>query len=182
MVTIDRHKLHFGPYSTPQFCYGTTVKCMINGDVIISGMSDGPLAWPMSTRQGGHCLILYEDLARAVEREAACAVAHWFGVSTWTVRKWRRALEVPDRNEGDRLLKRQYARGENGRLARRAALSTATDPERRAKISAAQRGRSRPAHVIEAIRQAMTGRKLYPEHRAKVHRTLRRGSTPIWSA
>src|SRR5262245_14223375 len=111
MSEIDRHELRFGPYRTPQFHYGTTVKCMVNGGVTISGISDGRIAWPMITRQGGRSLVLYEDLARAVACEAACAVAHWFGVSTWTVRKWRRALGVPERTEGDRLLKRQYAVG-----------------------------------------------------------------------
>src|SRR5262245_14024863 len=141
MAPIDRYQLHFGPYETPQFRYGTAVQCLLHGDVIVTQLSDGPIAWPMTTRQGGHSLVLYQDLARAVEREAACAVAYWFGVSTWMVRRWRRALDVPCRNEGDRLLKQQYAKGEGGELAREAALLTANDPVRRAKISAAQKGR-----------------------------------------
>ncbi len=174
MPSIDRHQLHFGPYQTPVFQYGETAACLIHGDVIITGISDGRIAWPMTTRQGGRSLLLYQDLVQAVEREAACAVAYWFGVSTWMVRKWRRILSVPARNQGDRLLKREYAAGENGRLARQAALLTANDRERCAKISAAQRGKPRPTHVIEAIRQTMTGRKLTPEHRAKVVPYLKR--------
>jgi hypothetical protein len=173
MATIDRHRLYFGPYSTPEFHFGAAATCLVHGEVVISGISDGPIAWPMTTRQGGRSLVLYADLVQAVEREAACAVACWFGVSTWMVRKWRRALGVPARNQGDRLLKQFYAEGENGRIARRAALLTADDPDRRAKISAAQRGRKRLKQTIDSIRATMTGRRLSPEHRAKVIPYLR---------
>jgi len=168
MSTIDRHQLHFGPYETPEFRYGAAVECRLFGEVTVTGLSDAPIPWPLTTRQGGSSLVLFGDLARAVECEAACAVAHWFGVSTWMVRKWRRSLGVPARNNGDRLLKQVYARGKPGQMARSAALATATDPARRAKISAALRGKARPAHVVAAIRQSMTGRKLTEEHRAKV--------------
>jgi hypothetical protein len=174
MIAIDRHKLHFGPYSTPAYGYGTQLECLECGEVMISKTSRGRIPWPMSIRKGGTSLVLCHDLARAVRHEAACAVAYWFGVSTWTVRKWRRVLGVPSRNEGDRLLKSDYAKGERGALARTAALATAGSPERRAKISAAQRGKPRPAHVVEAVRKAMTGRKLSADHRRKVIGALER--------
>jgi len=178
MSPIDRHHLHFGPYQTPRFACGDTAVCLACGEVTISRISDGRIPWPACTRRGGVSLVLNGDLARAVEREAACAVAHWFGVSTWTVRKWRRALGVPSRNEGDRLLKRRYAQSERGALARAAALATARDPERRAKIAAAPLGKARPPHVVAAIRKSMLGRKLTPEHRQKVVPFLRRGADP----
>src|SRR5262245_57459197 len=148
MATVDRHQMHFGPYQTPWFNYGASVKCIVHGYVTITRISDGRIPWPMCTQRGGYSLVLFEDLCRAVECEAACAVGYWFGVSTWMVRKWRRVLNVAPYNEGDRLLKSAYAKGHNGELARQAALVLADDPVRRSKISAAQRGRARPPEVI----------------------------------
>src|SRR5262245_28259373 len=101
---VDRHRLHYGPYRAPLFQLGGAAECLHGGTVTITQISDGRIPWPMATRRGGASLVLYGDLARAVQREAACAVAHWFGVSTWMVRQWRRALGVPARNQGDRLL------------------------------------------------------------------------------
>src|SRR5262245_27210981 len=158
MSAVDRFQLRFGPYGAPRCQVGAAAHCLLHGEVTVARISDGHIPWPMATRRGGASFVLCGDLVQAVRREAACAVAHWFGVSTWMVRAWRRALGVPVRNEGDRLLMREYALGDRGRRARSAALATARDPIRRAKISAAQRGRRRPLHVIEALRKAMTGR------------------------
>jgi hypothetical protein len=60
-------------------------------------------------------LILYGDLARAVRRESAVAVAHAWGVTAQTVTKWRRALGVPRATEGTSRLHRAYAAERTGR-------------------------------------------------------------------
>src|SRR5262249_52013493 len=54
-------------------------------------------------------LILYGDLEKAVRRESAVAVAHWWGVSVQTVWAWRKALDVPPLTDGPRRLLRAYA-------------------------------------------------------------------------
>ena len=47
--------------------------------------------------KGGHrpALVLYGDLAKAVRRESAEAILHWWGVKHHTVWQWRKALGVP---------------------------------------------------------------------------------------
>jgi hypothetical protein len=57
---------------------------------------------------------LCDGLVEAVRRESGVAVAHWWGVSSDVVRKWRRALGVGVVNEGGSLL-RQVASGETRR-------------------------------------------------------------------
>ena len=52
-------------------------------------------------------------------------------------------------------------------------------PERAAKISASKLGKPRPAHVIEALRNANKGRKLSADHRRKMSEAhKRRGTRP----
>ena len=92
-------------------------------------------------------------------------VRYWLGVGASTVNKWRRVLDVPAMNEGDRRLKSEHAKGPSGQAARKKAVTKAGDPKRRAKIAAAKRGKLRPPHVRPALRRANTGRKLSPKHR-----------------
>jgi hypothetical protein len=133
------------------------------------------IAWPIGRMQRATSFVLYGDLARAVRREAACAIMHWWGVSAVTVRKWRRALGVEARNDGDRMLIAAY----NNRPKTKAAFirrtaATAHDPSRTASIAAAKRGQPRPPHVIEAMRRANKGRKLSAGHRQKLSEAQRR--------
>src|SRR5687768_18529976 len=100
-----RHKLHFGPYRTPLFRIGQRVEDERRGLVRIVGISDGRIPWPIGYGPGGRSLVLYRGLARAVRRECAAAVMHWWGVGQLAVNKWRRALGVPRWNEGDLRLK-----------------------------------------------------------------------------
>jgi hypothetical protein len=175
MTTVDRHKLHFGPYRTPRFKYGAKVECELRGEVTIGNLSNGRIQWPMYRKS----LVLYKDLARAVRREASIAVQHWWGVSATTVRIWRRALGVSAMNEGDCRLKREHAKTDWAEAARQKAYAKAGDPARRAKIAAARRGKPRPRHVIEAMRKATIGRKLTPDHRRKLSEAQkRRGARP----
>ena len=81
MSSVDRHRLHFGPYRTPRFKYGAKVECEARGEVTIIGLSDAPIAWPLARRSRGHSSpVLFGSLVKAVRREAACAVMHWWGV------------------------------------------------------------------------------------------------------
>jgi nucleotide-binding universal stress UspA family protein len=175
MYRVDRHKLHFSPYRTPPFRYGTKVECEARGEVTITRLSDGPIQWPMYRKS----LILYKDLARAVRREASIAIQHWWGVGAMTVCRWRRALGVPRMNEGDLRLKSEHARTDWADAARQKAYANARNPERCAKIAAARRGKPRPKHVIEAMRKTHLGRPLSAEHRRKLSEAQkRRGTRP----
>jgi hypothetical protein len=156
---VDKHKLHFGPYSTPPFRYGAKVDCLSRGEVKITGLSDAPIQWPIGSIRGGRSPVLFDSLVDAVRMEAACAVAHWWGVSTKLVRKWRRALGVPTRNEGDHLLMREYAKTDTFKAIYRLGIAKSNNPKRRAKIAAALRGRNRPASVVEALRIANLGKR-----------------------
>ena len=60
-------------------------------------------------------------------------------------------------------------------------MAKARDPQRRAKIAAAKRGKKRPKHVIEAMRRANLGNPLTKETRRKMSEAHRkRGTRPPW--
>src|SRR5262249_2365320 len=147
-----------GSYATPAFDYGDVVECARRGDVRIVGLSEAPIPWPIGQtlpKGRARALVLYGALARAVRRESAEAVAYHWGVTAQTVTAWRKALDVGQCNEGTTALKRE-------RLApalqktRQAARPTLSSPERREKIAASNRGKARPAHVVEAMRKGRT--------------------------
>ena len=70
MTDDDRYRLLFGPYRTPCFRNGDVVICKRIGDAVITGLSDGPIPWPIAKRVGrglkSHSILLYGDLVRAV--------------------------------------------------------------------------------------------------------------------
>jgi hypothetical protein len=177
MVSSLRFQLHFGPYSTPRFKYGTKVQDAMRGTVRVIGLSDAPIPWPVIARGSGNTLPLYGDLARAVRLESNQAVAHHWGVTGQTVTKWRKALSVAPTNKGTSHLRRLYARQEFFRAAQRKAWTKARDPERRAKIAAARRGKPRPPHVIAALRRANVGRSASSDTRRKMSDSHRRRGT-----
>jgi hypothetical protein len=165
-------KLRFGPYHTPRFRYGEKVLDERRGEVTIAGITDAQIAWPYSRATGGRSPVLYKGLVRAVRREAVCAVAHWWGVSDDLVSKWRRALGVPQFNEGTLRVNHQTHKS----AAMQKALRT---PARRAKIAAAKRGKPRPRHVVEAIRNAHLGKRPSAKTRRKMSAAhKRRGTYP----
>jgi hypothetical protein len=97
-----------GKYRTTRFRIGDVVNCARRGDVRITGVSDSPIPWPIGQtlpRGKGRALVLYGDLAKAVRRESAEAVMHFWGVKHHTVWLWRKALGVPQYNEGTTALK-----------------------------------------------------------------------------
>jgi hypothetical protein len=170
-------------YRTPRFRYGQTVRCEINGPVVIVGLSAAPIPWPVC--KGGKLLVpvVYQGLAKAVCREADQAVAHCWGVGLWSVWQWRKALGVCAVTEGTVRLKHDHALAPGITAGRAKAHAMSRDPEtgaaRREKIAAAKRGKPRPAQVIEAMRKGCTGKP----HDEEARRTMseaqrRRGARP----
>jgi hypothetical protein len=142
----------------------------------VVGLSDAPIPWPLGQLlRGGRrpALILYADLAEAVMRESAEAVMHSWGVKRHTVWQWRKALGVPQYNPGTTKLKSELLSPVLDR-ARPAAIALAGSAERRAKISAARKGKPRPPHVVEAVRRSSTGRRHGEEARAKMSQANRK--------
>jgi hypothetical protein len=169
VTDADRHLL--GAYKTPQFRYGDRVRCEVRGELVVVGLSDAPVPWPIGKphKGRGKSLVVYKDLAEAVRRESAAAVCHWWGVSPATVWLWRKAMGVGQMTEGTTLLKTRSAQ-DSPAVAAALAKSRVKDrdPERVRKIREAKRGKARPDHVIEAMRQANLGRKRSAETRRKM--------------
>jgi hypothetical protein len=180
MHEADRFKL-LGKYKTPRFRYGAVVACAIRGPVKIVGLTAGRIPWPKG-RSGkrAQAIILYGALAQAVCRESAQAVMHWFGVGSDTVWKWRKALGVEETNAGtSALLSRWSPETCQSELANKEREPTLKSPERAAKIAAAKLGKPRPAHVIEAMREANNGKKASRAAREKMSQAARaRGAYP----
>src|SRR5690349_15072022 len=98
MRDADRFRL-LGTYTTPRVRVRAVLACEARDcDVVASaiGYTDARIPWPVGRRKGAPARgpILYGDLARAVRTESNQAVCHWFGVTPWTVSKWRKALGV----------------------------------------------------------------------------------------
>ena len=134
--------------------------CEARGEVQIVGISDAKIPWPVGAVRGGKSPVLYKALVRAVRREAACAVMHWWGVTPWLVNKWRRALGVPRTNDGGRRLMVAIGKSPIMRKSLAAMRAKARDAGRRAMIAAAKRGMPRPKHVLEALRKSHLGKPL----------------------
>ncbi len=176
-----RHKL-LGRYGTPRVRLGAIVECEIRGDVRIVGFTDARIPWPVAVRKYGRSYAVFGDLARAVRRESAAAVMYHFGVSNSWVTACRRALGVPASNEGTRRLHSLHARKPEFRNeVSRKGWATASDPARRAKISAAQLGRKLSASAWRKISAALKGKPKSEEARRKMSESARRcGKRPPW--
>jgi hypothetical protein len=158
-------------YKTPRFKYGNTVQCEVRGEVVVVGLSDAPIPWPIGKPHGGRAksLVVYKGLAAAVRRESSAAVCDHWGITAQTVSKWRKALGVGQMTEGTFLLKSEAIRDSVPMVAaREKAKAKARDPERVRKIREAKLGKPRPDHVIEAMRQARLGSKASEETRRKM--------------
>jgi hypothetical protein len=175
----ERFRLRFGPYRTPLFRYGAVVKDLRFGRVKTAGISDARIPWPYRKKGMPKTLILYGDLAKAVRRESNQAIAFWWGVTPQTVTVWRKALGVPPTTAGTSELRSAHFQEPWAQRAQKQAVAKAGDPERRAKIAAARRGKPRPAHVVEAMRNANLGRLHSTETRRKMSEAhKRRGTRP----
>jgi hypothetical protein len=112
---IDRNlvKLLYGPYEPPALQRGDCATCERRGDVVITSISAGRIAWPRCRgieSRGGSGLLLAGDLVRAVRSESAAAIAYWWGVTRTVVIRWQKALDGNRRNnDGTKRLLRKTA-------------------------------------------------------------------------
>jgi hypothetical protein len=62
MDDAERFRL-LGKYRTPRFRIGRKVVCEVRGQVVITGMTDAPIPWPIAKGgRGRHSLVVYKDL------------------------------------------------------------------------------------------------------------------------
>jgi hypothetical protein len=164
-------------YRTPPFRYGQRAECQARGEVVIVGLTDAPIPWPFGKRVRAKSLVIYRDLARAVRRESNQTVCRLFGVTPQTVSKWRKALGVPANNPGTR--RRRFEVGKQNLKGLAGMHAKARDPDRRARIAAARRGKPMSATVARALRKANLGRRLSKSTRAKMSAAHKlRGTRP----
>ena len=132
----ESFRLLYGPYRAPRCLVADVLTCELRDrDVEVGGMSAGLIQWPTAKTKARRSLILCGDLVRAVRCESNIAVAHHWGVSTYVVTKWRRALDVASMNAGSLRLMRIVVAG---------AQDASRTPASCAKRSATKTGR--PAH------------------------------------
>lgn len=160
----ERYRLHFGPYQQPKYHFGDVVSCEARGEMKIIRQTDAKIPWPVGLpvgtgKRGRGTLVLYADLKRAIELEAAGAVMHWWDLSHGVVAKWRRLLSVPRDNPGSQKLFE---------------ASLSEDADRAQKIGAARRGKKRTSYV-----SPMLGKK-HTEATKKLMSELRRKPWHEW--
>ena len=156
MLDADRLKLHYGPYAPPKCRVGDKLPCEYRGrEMVVGGMTDARIQWPYRKGIGRPSCIVCGDLIRAVQVESAIAVAHHWGVSTATVKHWRRALDVSRTTEGTRKLALAYTPEKLTDDARAKAWAASGTPEVRDKIRARKIGRPLHPNVVAAQRKAV---------------------------
>lgn len=129
------------PYRPPECAMGDTLYCAYHDDdVEVIGFSSSKTRWPMCRVPAfsRHPLpIVCGDLIKAITLESASVVAAWWGVSRYTVTRWRRKFGVARMNEGTRKLWAELAskrltkesRKKGGRHAKRGSEHGRTDSE-----------------------------------------------------
>lgn len=146
MKHADRFRL-LGTYRTPRVRLGEVIPCEARDcDLVVVEITNARIPWPVGRRKGqaGKSLIVFGELAEAVRRESNQAVCHWFGITTQTVSKWRKAFGIIQTNPGTHRLRADYCDEPWAKRARKKGQAKAQDPERRRKIAEARRpaGRS----------------------------------------
>ena len=172
MNDADRFKLLHGPYRPPRCRLGKKLFCEIRGWVVVKRISDGRIQWPQTLVNNRPTFIICGDLVKAVRRESNLAVGHWWGVTAQTVTLWRKALGVPQYNEGTVRLCRDYGEEHfTGEVLARA-VAAGNTPEATAKKAAARRGRPVHPKTLAALERyhrqghsPATRRKMSETHR-----------------
>jgi hypothetical protein len=67
MDDADRFRL-IGTYRTPRFRIGQRVRCLVRGEVIITGMTDTPITWPIGKVGRGRSLVVYTSSSHRMKR------------------------------------------------------------------------------------------------------------------
>jgi len=168
--------LQFGLYSAPQVTIGQRVTCKVRGEVTIVGISSGRIQWPIGKTIRAKSLVVIGDLAKALRRESPSAIRYWWGVGSDAVWKWRKALGVGE-TQGTTILRKSFATPEKIAMLNAAASAVAGQPERRAKIAAAKRGKPRPSHVAAMLRTLQTGKQPTEATRARMSQSHKRKGT-----
>jgi hypothetical protein len=172
----DRFRL-LGKYRTPRVRVGRWVRCEVRGEIQVVGFTDAPIPWPLVKCKGSPAVIVYGDLARAVRRELALAVGHWWGVGMYAVWKWRKALGVGATTRGTSRLRSDYTKEPWAVEAWANRYAGPGEARRRKKIAAARRGKPRSPHVVEAVRQAHRGTHASEETRRRMSEAHRKRGT-----
>jgi hypothetical protein len=177
-TTTTGYRLLHGPYRMPRCRLGGRLFCEERGWVTVERISDGNIPWPQTVVRRSRAFILCGGLAKAVRRESAIAVCHWWGVTPQTVSKWRKALGVPQVNEGTARLYRDYAPERLTEDVRKRALAAANGPEANAKKAAFRLGK--PAHPrARAALASYWGQSPSAETRRKMSEAHRRRGTRL---
>jgi hypothetical protein len=172
----DRFRL-LGKYRTPRVRVGRFVRCLVRGEIQVVGFTDAPIPWPRGKTTRRPALIVYGDLAKAIRRESAQAVAHWWGVQPLQVWVWRKALGVRATTAGTSRLRSEYTKEPWAVEAWASRHAGAGEARQRRKIAAARRGKPRPPHVVEAVRKAHLGTRHGEETRRRMSEAHRRRGT-----
>jgi len=73
MEDAERLRL-LGKYRTPRFRIGRKVLCEVRGEMVITGMTDAPILWPVGRNgPGRQSLIVYKGLAPSPDSAAGAA-------------------------------------------------------------------------------------------------------------
>ncbi len=159
-IDANKVKLHSGPYKAPMPGRGGYLECELRGKVKVGDYSNARIPWPCV--EGTRSLVLSGDLILAVQQESELAVAHHWGVSTGTVMKWRKTLQVDPINAGTLILKRYTT-------------TEAMTPALREHIAAQKRGKPRWLSPAGERRLLAALRRPKPA-------TWRKVMAPYWAA
>lgn len=142
----DPPKLLGGPYAMPRCRVGKPLFDTIRGDLVVATITDTPIPWPFGrvSRACRGAPILTGDLERAVRVESNQAIQYYWGVSRWTVERWRRALGVERMNPGTAAVWKELS----------ASKVQSARARRRARSPAARRKMSLRAKAAWARRKA----------------------------
>lgn len=161
---MDAPLLLFGPYRPPACKEGGWLMDELYGLVQVNGFTSARFSWPTRKRPGGgpRTLALTEDLVRALRNESAVAVAYWWGISTKTVRVFRRALDVPRNTPGTLKQHAHVAVLPPPEAAAKGRAKIDADPAIRKRIGDQQRGKVMSAESRQRMSEAGRGKRKPP--------------------
>ena len=117
-------------------------------------------------------------MLKAIRRESEQAICHHWGVCRSTVWTWRKALNVPQTNEGTRRLYVDYTPERLTPEARSRAVEQANTPEANAKKAEAARRRPPSAKTLKALAEGRKKLNTPEVHRKISEAHKRRGTIP----
>src|SRR5207244_7991693 len=88
----------WAPYRPLAFRRGDRTSCLYrDAAVVITGWTGARVEWPRCRpleSGGGSGVLVEEELLRAIHTESSLALQYWFGVSEYTVWRWRKAFGI----------------------------------------------------------------------------------------